>query len=103
MKPKRPRDSNQLAKIIVGLSTGEAQEKDPYEGKNPAAVALGRQGGKARAAKLGSRQLSEIAMKGVAARAAMRLHEKPSTSPASDSQPKRQKKKLRAVIQVPED
>jgi hypothetical protein len=33
MKPKRPRDINQLAKFIVDLSVGEATEADPLEGK----------------------------------------------------------------------
>jgi hypothetical protein len=70
-KPKRPRDPNQLAALIVGLSTGEIEEaKD--EGKDPAAVALGRKGGlkggKARAAKLSKKRRSEIAAKAAAAR-----------------------------------
>lgn len=43
--PKRPRDPNQLAKLVVDLSIGETNEADPNEGKNPAAVALGRRGG----------------------------------------------------------
>lgn len=64
-KPKRPRDANQLAKAIVDLSIGETEEVDPNEGKNPAAVALGRKGGlkggKARAKKLTAEQRSEIA------------------------------------------
>ena len=71
-KPKRPRDANQLAKSIVDLSTGESQETDPNEGKDPNAVALGRKGGlkggKARAAKLSPEQRSEIAKKAAAAR-----------------------------------
>lgn len=65
--PKRPRDANQLAKSIVDLSTGDAEEVDQDEGKDPAAVALGRKGGlkggKARAAKLTSEQRTEIARK----------------------------------------
>lgn len=44
-KPKRPRDPNQLAKLIVGIATGEVDEKDPDEGKDPAAVKRGRAGG----------------------------------------------------------
>ena len=64
-KPKRPRDTNQLAKHIVDLSTGNAEEEDPYHGKNPAAVQLGRlgglKGGKARAKKLTKERRSEIA------------------------------------------
>lgn len=72
-KPKRPRDANQLAKRIVDLSTGDAQEPKPEdEGKNPHAVALGRQGGlkggKARAAKLSKKRRSEIAKAAAKAR-----------------------------------
>ncbi len=70
--PKRPRDTNQLAKSIVDLTTGDAEEQDPNEGKDPNAVALGRKGGlvggKARAAKLTPEQRSEIAKKAAKAR-----------------------------------
>ena len=70
--PKRPRDTNQLAKSIVDLTTGEAEDPDPYKGKDPAAVELGRKGGlkggKARAAKLSKKRRSEIAKKAAAAR-----------------------------------
>ena len=64
--PKRPRDANQLGKLIVDLATGAAQEKSTEDsGKNPHAVALGRlgglKGGNARAAKLTPEQRSEIA------------------------------------------
>lgn len=64
-KPKRPADANKLAKAIVDLSTGEAEEEDQDAGKDPAAVALGRKGGlkggKARAKKLTAKRRSEIA------------------------------------------
>lgn len=65
-KPKRPRDTNQLAKRIVDISTGEADDSsDDREGKDPAAVALGRKGGKkggkARASKLTPEERSRIA------------------------------------------
>lgn len=64
--PKRPRDANQLGKLIVDLATGEAQEEVSEEtGKNPHAVALGRlgglKGGNARAAVLSSERRQEIA------------------------------------------
>jgi hypothetical protein len=66
-KPNRPRDPNQLAKLIADIATGEVEQKDPNEGKDPAAVSLGRKGGlkggKARAAKLTPEQRSEIAKK----------------------------------------
>jgi len=70
--PKRPRDTNQLAKFIVDMATGEAQEPAPDEGKNPAAVALGRlgglKGGKARAAKLSKAKRAAIAKKAALSR-----------------------------------
>jgi hypothetical protein len=65
-KRKRPRDVNQLAKFIVDVSTGEAElpECQP-DGKNPAAVELGKlggkKGGKARAVKLTAEQRQAIA------------------------------------------
>jgi len=41
--PKRPRDPNQLGKLIVDLSVGEIDEITPVDdGKNKAAQALGR-------------------------------------------------------------
>jgi hypothetical protein len=44
-RPPRPRDPNQLAHLIVQLATGEAVDPEPRQ-KNPAAVALGKLGGK---------------------------------------------------------
>jgi hypothetical protein len=65
--PKRPRDTNQLAKFIVDLATGEQAEPKTDDGKDPAAVAMGRKGGlkggKARAHSLSSKQRSAIAKK----------------------------------------
>ena len=49
---KRPRDPNQLAKSIIGIATGQVEDRDPTpeeQGKDPAAAALGRKGGQARA------------------------------------------------------
>jgi hypothetical protein len=43
--PKRPRDMNQLAKLIGDLSTGEVQDADPNAGKNASAVQRGNRGG----------------------------------------------------------
>lgn len=66
-KIKRPTDLNQRAKSIVDIATGETQDPQSTEGKNPAAVALGRlgglKGGKARAEKLSAKKRSEIAKK----------------------------------------
>lgn len=71
---KRPRDVNQLAKMIVDISTGEAtdEEMPPEKEKNPAAVALGKlgasAGGKARAEKLSAKKRREIARRAAQAR-----------------------------------
>lgn len=64
-KPKRPRDTNQLAKSIVDLATGEITEPVVPDTRNPNAVALGRlgglKGGKARAKALSPSQRTKIA------------------------------------------
>jgi len=61
----RPRDPNQLAKFVVDLATGELDDVSTTDGKNPAAVALGRLGGKkggrARAESLSAKRRREIA------------------------------------------
>lgn len=64
-QPKRPRDSNQFAKLVADIATGEVEDAKPDDRKDPAAVALGRKGGLkggvARARKLSPQQRSEIA------------------------------------------
>lgn len=57
--PKRPRDPNQLAKLITDIATGEVED----DAKDPAAVALGSKGGKARAASMTPERRAEIARK----------------------------------------
>ena len=72
--PKRSstgrKDINKLAASIVGQATGEAPPVD--DGKNPAAVALGRlggfKGGAARAKSLSAKRRKEIAKKAAMAR-----------------------------------
>ena len=65
--PKRPRDPNQLGKLIVDIATGEAEDVDPNAGKDPAAVSLGRRGGlkggESRAKNLTPERRKEIAKK----------------------------------------
>jgi len=69
---KRPRDPNELARRLVSEATGEEPKYDPYEGKDPAAVALGRKGGlkggKARAVKMTPKERSEAAKRAAEAR-----------------------------------
>lgn len=71
-KPKRPRDPNQLAHLIAAIATGEVDDVKTGDGKNPAAVALGRKGGlkggKARAESLTAEQRSAAAKKAAKAR-----------------------------------
>jgi len=61
--PKRPRDPNQLAKLIVDIATGEAE--DTVSGSKRLAKRKGRagglKGGKARARRLTSEQRQDIA------------------------------------------
>jgi hypothetical protein len=70
MAKKKSSDINMLASQIVAETTQESKEKliqTPTKEKNPAAVALGRlrglKGGPARAKKLSSKKLKEIARK----------------------------------------
>lgn len=71
-RAKRPRDTNQLAKHIVDLATGEADESVPDEKTDRAASELGRRGGlkggKARAEALSPERRREIAKKAAAGR-----------------------------------
>lgn len=59
-QPKRPRDANQLAKLMVDIATGEEtdQELSPAQKK---ASKGGQKGGKARARALSPTERSEIA------------------------------------------
>jgi hypothetical protein len=72
-RSRKPTDVNQRAAAIVAQSTDpEDKGDDPYEGKNPAAVELGRlggqKGGKARAEKMTAKQRSDAAKKAAQAR-----------------------------------
>ncbi len=66
-KIKLPADTNKKAKAIVDIATGEIEVSETTDGKNAAAVALGRlgglKGGKARAEKLSAKKCSDIAKK----------------------------------------
>lgn len=68
--PKRPRDPNQLAKLIVDIATGEAQP--PVDMELTPEQELGRlgglKGGRARAEKLSPEERREIAQRAAAAR-----------------------------------
>jgi hypothetical protein len=65
-RKKRPRDPIALAKLIGDIATGQVEDR-VEDGRNPAAVALGKlggaKGGKARAKKLTPERRKEIAEK----------------------------------------
>ena len=62
--PKRPRDFSQAAKFVVDVATGQAEDRQPTpeeRGKDPAAAAMGRKGGAARAKSMTAKRRAEIA------------------------------------------
>ena len=65
-KPKRPRDANQLASMIVGVATGERE--DDHEPDTEGQRKGGLKGGKVRADKLSPDERSDIAKKAAKAR-----------------------------------
>ncbi len=65
---KRPADVIGAAVTVAKIATGEIEDKTDDNGKNKAAVELGRKGGKARAAKMTPEQRSEIARNAAKAR-----------------------------------
>jgi hypothetical protein len=72
---KRPRDPAQLAKLMIDIASGEVEDREPeppLNGKDAAAVRLGRRGGlkggKARAATMTPEQRSAGARKAAMAR-----------------------------------
>lgn len=65
---KRPADVNARAVMIAKIATGEIEDVTTDDGKNAAAVALGRLGGKARAQGMSARKRKEIARKAASTR-----------------------------------
>jgi hypothetical protein len=67
-----PRDPNQLAKAVVDFATGQREPDPPRPEKDPAAVELGRRGGKiggkARAANMTPEERRDSARKAALAR-----------------------------------
>jgi hypothetical protein len=83
--PKRPRDLNQWAKRMVDIATGEVEDREPTpeeQGKNAAAVALGKRGGQIRAEKLSPEERSQVAKKAADARwGALQNKKEPASKP----------------------
>ena len=77
--PKRPRDTNQLAKYVLDVATGQIEDREPTpeeQGKDAAAVALGRKGGlkggNTRAKKMTAKEREEAARRAASMRWAAR-------------------------------
>ena len=69
---KRPADVIANAIMVAKIATGEEQEEFTDDGKDKAAVSLGRRGGKARAERTTADRRADIARKAAAARWAKR-------------------------------
>jgi hypothetical protein len=65
---KRPAEVIGAAVMIGRIATGEIDDLTTEDGKNAAAVALGRMGGKARAKGMTAKRRKEIAKKAAASR-----------------------------------
>jgi hypothetical protein len=69
---RRPRDPNQLAKLITDIATGQAEPMVTDDGRDLAAVLMGRRGGikggRVRAERLSPERRREIAQQAAAAR-----------------------------------
>ena len=65
---KRPADVIGAAVKVMKIATGEIEDETTEDGKNKAAVELGRKGGAARAKKLSKKRRSEIAKAAAAKR-----------------------------------
>jgi hypothetical protein len=65
---KRPADVIGNAVHVMRIATGQIEDTTTDDGKNAAAVALGRMGGKARAAGMTAKRRKEIAAKAADAR-----------------------------------
>ena len=65
---KRPADAVGAAVMVAKIATGEIEEDTDDDGKDKAAVELGRKGGQARAKKMTPERRREIARKAAQAR-----------------------------------
>lgn len=65
---KRPADVIGNAVKIMKIATGEEEDEKTDDGKDKAAVSMGRRGGKARAEKMTADRRSEIAKKAAKSR-----------------------------------
>jgi hypothetical protein len=74
---KRPADTAQNAFKVFQIAVGDDADAPPDDGKDPAAKALGKKGGEARAQAMTPRERSEISRKAAKARWAKRVDVEP--------------------------
>jgi len=71
-RSRMPRDTNQLASMVVKMATGQAEPEPEGRAKNPAAVALGKlggpKGGKNRWKGVSAKKRTELTRKAAVAR-----------------------------------
>jgi hypothetical protein len=67
-RERRPTNVNARAVMIAKIATGEIDDVITEDGKNAAAVALGRMGGKARASGMAAKKRKDIARNAAMAR-----------------------------------
>lgn len=66
-KPKRPRDPNQLAKLVIDIATGEVESDKPVESvRQQAGRKGGLRGGKSRMAALSAEERVRLAQRAAA-------------------------------------
>ena len=108
--PKRPRDFSQAAKLVVDIASGQVEDREPTpeeQGKNPAAVALGKlggaKGGPMRASRLTPEQRTEAAKTAVRARWAKSATEQSPGAASVGRSATATDRKPRAKLLIPED
>ena len=84
---KRPADVNARAVMIAKIATGEIEDITTEDGKNAAAVALGRMGGNARAEDMSARRRREIRRHGETGSVRMKMTHHQPPPPRPDSTP----------------
>jgi hypothetical protein len=96
--------------LIVDIATGQVEDREPTpeeQGKNPAAVALGKlggaKGGRVRASRLTAEQRTEAAKTAVRARWAKRGTTEQSPAVAFAGRSPTPDRKPRAKLLIPED
>lgn len=72
---KRPADVIGNAVHVMRIATGEIDDATPDDGKDPAAKALGKKGGTARAASMAPERRAEIAKKAAEMRWAAKVQD----------------------------